>query len=190
MKKLLFIIIAGLLVITAIGCSGTTDQTPKNETSQTQLPPGHPSFDDTSQDSNQQTEVKPVDADEVMQKVTEALDKKYPGEWKVSGSSLQKGDYTENDNYGIVDEVAKLYPGSMVSLFVGQDRISGTIKGEDGKRVLEGYPTPEAVTDTVNSGKASVVSAGSIGSTNYQKVYLPIKSGDTTLAVLTVSIAQ
>ncbi len=190
MKKLLIAVIAGLLVITALGCSGNKEQAlDTTGTSQTELPAGHPSFDEI--DGSQQPSGQPtVDAEEVMDKINTALDKKFPGEWKVSDTTLQKGDYTENGNYGIVDEVTNIYPGSMVSLFVGEERISGTITGEDGKRVLEGYPTPEAVGQTMDTGKASIVSAGSIGSTNYQKVYLPIKSGDKTVAVLTISIAQ
>ncbi len=189
MKKLLIAIIAGLLVVSALGCSGNEGQTPETGTSQTELPPGHPSLDETD-DGQQPAGQVTVDADEVMNKVNTALDKKFPGEWKVSDTTLQKGSYTENGSYGIVDEVTNTYPGSMVSLFVGQERISGTIKGEDGKRVLEGYPTPEAVGQTMESGKALVISAGSIGSTSYQKVYLPLKSGDKTVAVLTISIAQ
>jgi len=55
---------------------------------------------------------------------------------------------------------------------------------------LQGYPTPPEVDKTIASGKPSVAAAGSIGSTNYQKVYLPLKSGDKTVAVMSVSIAQ
>ncbi|WP_418790879.1 cache domain-containing protein [Phosphitispora sp. TUW77] len=186
MKTLLFAMITGLLIVSALGYSGIEDRNYNTETSQTEVPSSYSSFAEAG-DSQQ---VFTVDADEVMNKVNTALDKKFPGEWTVSNTILQKGAYVENGNYGIVDEITKIYPESIVSLFVNQKRISGTIKGEDGKRVLEGYPVSEAVSQTMKSGKASVISAGSVGSTSYQKIYLPVKSKEETIAVLTISIAQ
>lgn len=182
MRKITAAFIVGLLVVVGFGCSAKKE-TPQTSSSTTELPAGHPSVQG-GQPS------KPVNVNEVSDKITKALDQKYPGEWKVSGNKLSKGSYTENGNYGIADEAEKIYPGSMVSIFVGQERISGTVKGQDGKRVLSGYQTPEDVDKTMKSGKASVVSAGSINSAAYQKVFLPLKSGNKTVAVMSISIVQ
>lgn len=184
-KRILFTIILGVALLAAAGCGKEDTPPPNSSANNSQLPAGHPSLPEGSKPSG-----KPVDVKEVTDKVTQALDKKFPGEWQSSGTTLKKGSYTENNNFGIADEVANLYQGSMVSIFVGQDRISGTVKGQDGKRVLAGYNVPAKVGETMKSGIASVDNAGSMGSSSYQKVYLPLKSGNKTVAVMTISIAQ
>lgn len=177
-RKILIALLAGSLLVAGFGCSKKEAADNSAQTGQ-QLPNG----------SASSTPATPINGDEVADKVTKALDAKYPGEWTVSGTTLKKGSYQENGSYKIVDEVEKLYPGGMISIFVGETRISSTIK-ENGKPVLEGYPTPEDVPATMKSGKIKVTDAGAMGSSSYQKVYLPLKSGDQTVAVMTLSIPQ
>jgi len=187
-NKIIFAVVLGLLIVVGIGCSGKKE--PAKNAADTQLPSGHPSsFGSMDQG---QPSGKPIDGQAVADKISTALDAKFAGEWKVSGTTLKKGAYTENDNYGIVDEVAKIYPGSMVSIFIGQDRVSTNVanQSENGKRVLTGYPTPPAVGETMKSGKITPGPASSMGSSSYQKVYLPLKAGDKTVAVMSVSIPQ
>jgi len=119
-------------------------------------------------------------------KILDLLNKKYPGDWKVSGSTLSKGAYTENGNYKMVDDVETLFPGTMgVSVFVGEERISSSVK-QGTERVLKGYATPPTVGEVMKSGTAtSTLSSG------YLKVYVPFKdSSGKTVAVMTVSIPQ
>lgn len=178
-KKLLIGVLAGSLLIAGFGCSKKETNTTQNTGQQT-LPGGPPASS---------APAKPINGDEVAEKVSKALDAKFPGEWSASGTTLKKGSYTENDNFQIVAEAEKVYPGAMISIFIGEKRISSTIK-ENGKPVLEGYPTPPEVGQTITSGKILVTNAGSMGSSSYQKVYLPLKAGDKTVAVMTLSIAQ
>lgn len=185
-KKFAIAIIVGLLVVGGVGCAKKSDP-PKTgqQSGQGQLPPGHPTA------PNSGTPAKPVNLQEITDNVTKAIDAKFAGDWSVSGTTLKKGDYTENNNYKIADEVANLYPGSMVSIFVGQNRISGTVKDQTGNRVLAGYATPETVAEVMKSGKATVTSGGTMGSSSYQKVYMPFKSKDgKTVAVMSVSLVQ
>jgi hypothetical protein len=184
-RILLLATVLGLALIVGVGCSGKNEPAPQNPAATTQLPAGHPTVPGGAQPTG-----KPVDVKEVEEKVTKALNEKFPGDWQAAGTTLKKGAYTENNNYGIVDEVAKLYQGSMVSIFVGQERISSNVKGQDGKPVLANYQVPEEVGKTMTSGKATVSQGGSMGAVSYQKVYLPLKAGDKTLAVMSVSIAQ
>ena len=119
-------------------------------------------------------------------KILDLLNKKYPGDWKVSGSTLSKGIYTENGNYKMVDDVETLFPGTMgVSIFVGEERISSSVK-QGTERVLKGYATPPTVGEVMKSGTTtSTLSSG------YLKVYVPFKdSSGKTVAVMTVSIPQ
>jgi hypothetical protein len=114
------------------------------------------------------------------------LKKNYPGDWKVSGTTLSKGSYTENGNYKMVDDVEKLFPGTMgVSIFVGEERISSSVK-QGTERVLKGYATPTTVGEVMKSGTTtSTLSSG------YLKVYVPFKdSSGKTVAVMTVSVPQ
>ncbi len=177
-KSLMVALVSLTLLAGATGCTGKqpAPQPPQGQAGQMMPPPAQPS--------------KPVDANQVADKVTKLLDEKYPGEWKVSGKTLSKGKYTENDNFGIADTVGSEFPGSMVSIFVGEDRISSTVKNnQTGQRVLSGYPTPATVGETMKSGKPAVGSStmgSSIGS--YQKVYIPLKSGDKTVAVMSISL--
>ncbi len=192
-KKIVVSAMIGLLIVVGAGCSKkeTAQNTPPPVTQQ-QLPQGHPSIDGANT-GDKPAAGKPVDVKEVENKITKALDEKYAGEWQVSGTTLKKGAYTENDNYGIVDAVAGIYPNSMVSIYVNQTRISSNVANTDanGKRVLSAdFPTPAAVAETIKSGKASVTSAGSLGSSSYQKVFLPLKSGNQTVGVMSVSIPQ
>jgi len=186
-KKVTVAIIIVLLAVVGFGCSKDTEKPQTGQPSaQGQLPEGHPS--PTSGNSGESA--KPVDLAEVSDKV-KALDAKFAGDWSVSGTTLKKGAYVENDSYKIADEVGALYSGSMVSIFVGQDRISSTVTDQTGKRVLEGYPTPDTVAKVMESGEAAVTSADSMGSISYQKVYLPFKSKDGNIvAVMSVSLAQ
>lgn len=184
-KRITIALIIGLLVAVGFGCAKKTETPKTGQSAQNQLPAGHPS------PTNNEKPAKPVNVEEVTGNVTKTLDAKFAGDWSVSGKTLKKGDYTENDSYKIADEVAKLYPGSMVSVFVGQDRISSTVTDQTGKRVLAGYATPETVDQVMKSGKAVVTTGGTMGSSNYQKVFMPFKSKDgKTVAVMSISLVQ
>jgi hypothetical protein len=183
-KKIIFVSLLSFTILLGVsGCAGKdlksappAQQGAANSQTPPPTPPAQPST--------------PVDVNQVADKVNKLLDDKYPGDWQVTGTTLSKGKYTENNNFGIADAVESAYPGSMVSIFIGEERISSTVKNsQDGKRVLSGYPTPPAVGETFKSGKATLGQASmgsSIGS--YQKVYLPFKAGDKTVAVMSISL--
>jgi len=143
------------------------------------LPEGHPT----------ETPVVPggkVSQADVETKINDLISKKYPGDWKVAGTTLTKGSYTENANYKIVDDIATLFPDTMgVSIFVGEERISSSVK-QGTERVLTGYATPPTVGEVMKSGKStSTLSSG------YLKVYLPFKDrAGKTVSVMTVSVPQ
>ncbi|MDP4126884.1 MAG: cache domain-containing protein [Bacillota bacterium] len=181
-KKWLISLTIMALMVSLAGCA-KKPEVPKTTTppaGTSQLPEGHPT-DTSAQPGNKATQAV------VETKINDVLNKNYPGEWKVAGTTLSKGSYTENGNYKIVDDVEKQFPDTMgVSIFVGEERISSSVKQQDtGARVLKGYATPPAVGEVMKSGQStSTVSSG------YLKVYVPLKSGGKTVAVLTVSTPQ
>lgn len=172
-----------LLMSSLAGCANKPAPAPPT------TPPAETSF--TPQDHPDETPVQPVNnasLENAETKINNLLSQKYPGAWKVSGNTLSKGAYTENNNYKIVDDIAALFPNTMgVSLFVANERISSSVKQQNtGQRVLGNYATPAAVGQVMKSGSAS-----STSSSGYQNVYLPLKdSSGKTVAVMTASIPE
>ena len=179
LKKFVVVATVVALAFSLVGCANKPVTPPPT----TQTP-----VDQSQQSKPPETAVQPggtVKQADVEAKINDLLTKKYPGDWKVAGTTLSKGAYTENNNYKIVDEVETLFPGTMgVSIFVGEDRISSSVK-QGTERVLKGYATPPTVGEVMKSGKTT-----STDSSGYFKIYLPLKAGDKTLAVLTVSVPQ
>ncbi len=182
-KKLVvgFAVIA--LTFSMVGC-GTKQVEPKqpvqNNVGAT-TPEGHPVETPAKPNANQKTSQADVESG-----VTDLLAKKYPGEWKVDGTTLSKGTYTENNKYTIVDDISTLFPDNMgVSIFIQEERISSSIKQTGGERVLQGYPTPPTVGEVMKSGKSTTTQ-----SSGYLKVYIPLKAADKTLAVMTISVPE
>lgn len=176
-KALLATIVSVGLLTGAVGC-----------TAKTPAPSPAPAPQQSAQSNTPAP--KPVDAEKMASDINKLIDEKFPGDWKASGSKLSKGNYTENDNYKIADAVGAAYPGSMVSIFVGQTRVSTTVgNNSTGKRALD-YPVPAAIGEVMKSGKVvSGTSTGmGTGMGSYQKVYVPFKSGTTTIAVLSISV--
>jgi len=194
MKKIkLFSVLIGVALLAGVaGCSSKepaqTSQAPQ-QSAPASLPPGHVAVPGQTYGDNSQP-AAPIDTKQVADKITKLIDEKFPGEWKVSGITLSKGNYTENNKYEIANAVGSAFPGSMVSIFVGETRISSTVKDQTGNPVLSGYPTPPAVGETMKSGKVTAGAPSSMGGTSYQKVYIPLKAGDKTVAVLSISVTQ
>lgn len=178
-KKVLIVVTIMVLMVSLAGCAKKpeTPNVPLSQAGVSQLPEGHPTEAPTVDKAGQ-------DAAEA--KINDLLQKNYPGDWKVSGTTLSKGSYTENGNCKMVDDVEKLFPGTMgVSIFVGEERISSSVK-KGTERVLKGYATPTTVGEVMKSGTTtSTLSSG------YLKVYVPFKdSTGKTVAVITVSVLK
>ena len=181
-KRITIALIIGLLVVVGFGCAKKSDTPQTGQTSsQTQVPPGHPS---TAAPSGQSA--KPVDVKQVTDKITKDIDAKFAGDWSVSGTTLKKGTYTENNSYKITDEVTTLYQGSMVSIFAGPERVSSSVRVNGKVSTAAEYPIPDTVAKVMQSGETTQTP----GDSGYQKVFLPLKDKDgKTVAVMSVSLA-
>ncbi|HEX3030754.1 MAG TPA: cache domain-containing protein [Bacillota bacterium] len=183
-KKILFTALVSLTVVATV-TAGCTSKTPSTNTT-----PQQSTQQSTQQPAQQQTPAKAIDKDKVAADIQKLIDEKFPGDWKVQDTKLSKGSYTENDTYKIADAVAAAYPGSMVSVFVGQTRVSTSVSNSStGKRALD-YPVPPAIAEVMKNGKVISGSSTGMGSSmgSYQKVYVPFKSGDKTVAVMSISL--
>ncbi len=185
-KKLVVGVAVFTLVVSLAGCGNKQPAPAPQPQQNSQLPAGHPG----------ETPAKPssgakVDQAQVESKIKELLDKKYPGDWKVSGTTLSKGSYTENKNYKIADDVATLYPDSIVSIFVGDKRISSTVRQQGTDVESMEYPVPATVGEVMKSGKtSSTETQGFTAGKKMLKVYIPLKTGDKTVAVLSASVPE
>ncbi|HWJ02310.1 MAG TPA: cache domain-containing protein [Verrucomicrobiae bacterium] len=177
-KKLLAFTTIAVLAVSLAGCTQKQPAPKTTEQNTAQAPATHPAETPAPQGGK-------VKQEDVEKKINDYLAKKYPGDWKVSGTTLSKGSYTENNNYKIVDEIADQFPGTMgVSIFIGEERVSTNVK-QGTERVLKGYPTPPTVGEVMKSGTLT-----STESSGYLKVYVPLKAANKTVAVLTVSVPQ
>lgn len=100
------------------------------------------------------------------------LDTNYPGDWKVENENLYKGNTLIKDNYIVVDE---LYDnaGILATIFMGDTRISTTVKDEDGQRKI-GTQAEEHVTSKVLDKGESYFGSANVGGTKAQTLYKPI----------------
>ena len=189
-------IVAGAIVVgivLAIVVKGTSTPTPApapqtQQDANSQPPTGQPSMPGQTA----QPPAQPVNMDNIIGRIDAYLNEKYPGNWEVKGEKLSRGSYTENDNFKIADGIEEqLGSGSMISIFVGEKRISTTVVQTGGGRVLEGYPTPPEVAEVLKTGKEIAGGKSSMGSTNYVKAFLPLKDkAGKTVAVLSVVVMQ
>lgn len=199
----IFAIAAGALVIGAIlgfVVKGTSTSTPapqaqQQEAATSSLPSGHPSVNggqsgQSAQSAQSAQPSQPINLDNIIGKIESYVDEKYPGEWKAKGTTLSKGNYTENGNFKIADEISTLIgSGSMVSIFVGQERVSTTVVQTGSGRVLTGYPTPAEVDEVMKTGKEINGGTSSMGSTNYAKAFIPLKDkAGKTVGVMSIVV--
>lgn len=116
------------------------------------------------------------------------IDSKYPGEWRVDGESLYKGDLMINNNFSIVDEIAD-YTGDTVTIFMNDTRVTTNVI-KDGKRSV-GTKVSEKVADAVlKKGEQFIGEANVVGKI-YQASYIPIKDeNNKTIGIFYVGAPQ
>lgn len=102
----------------------------------------------------------------------EALDLKYPGNWRIEGDRLYKGDTLINENEEIVDYIAGM-TGGTVTIFKGDTRVTTTVM-KDGKRATGTQASEEVISHTLKGGHTFYGEANVLGK-EYQTAYQAIK---------------
>jgi len=100
------------------------------------------------------------------------VDKMYPGDWKLDGDKLYKGDTLLNDSTEVVDSLKKAIE-EPVTIFAGDTRISTNII-DNGKRILGTKAQANVIEKVLTEGEDYVGSVKIIGE-NYEAIYVPIK---------------
>ena len=115
------------------------------------------------------------------------LSEKYPGDWRVEGGELYKGDKVINNDVDFVDSVKK-DTGNLATIFLGDTRISTNVLELDGKRAIGTKVSSKVATIVLNSGKEYVGEA-TILNNLYQAKYIPIKdSTDKVVGIWFVGV--
>jgi methyl-accepting chemotaxis protein len=100
------------------------------------------------------------------------LDKKYPGEWRVEGDKLFKGNKIINEDTEFVDEF-KSATSSPATIFKGDTRVATNVL-KDGKRAIGTKVSNEVAEVVVSQGK-DFVGETTVVDKNYMAKYIPIK---------------
>ncbi|MGH4122098.1 MAG: methyl-accepting chemotaxis protein [Clostridium sp.] len=117
------------------------------------------------------------------------LSQKYPGEWKVQGGILYKGDKVINEDTDFVDTVKK-NTGNLATIFLGDTRISTNVLQTDGTRALGTKVSDQVATIVLNSGQEYIGEATILNGL-YQAKYVPIKDAkDKVIGIWFVGVAK
>lgn len=96
-----------------------------------------------------------------------------PGDWRVEGDKFYKGTTLLNGNFALVDGIIQLTGGSN-TIFLGDTRITTTVKKDDGSRAVGTKAAPEVSQTVLKEGKPFYGEAVVVGK-KVQTAYRPIK---------------
>lgn len=100
------------------------------------------------------------------------IEQAYPGEWRVEGGLLYKGDNVINGQHEIVDRIGSL-TGDTVTIFSGDTRVATNVT-KDGQRMINTKVSEEVKHVVLDKGEIYVGEADVVGTVNYT-AYQPIK---------------
>ena len=118
----------------------------------------------------------------------EIINYRYPGDWKIEGGELFKGDTKFDGADKIVDELATV-TGGKVTIFKGDTRIVTNVKDAAGSRQV-GTKASQAIIDAVlNKGENFLGTANVVGEEHYA-AYRPLKdSAGKNIGMLFVGVS-
>lgn len=107
------------------------------------------------------------------------LDAKHPGQWSIKENKLYKGEALINDNFEVVDKI-KNKEGEVVTIFMGDTRVSTNVINSDGKRAVGSKASQEVVEKVLKEGK-QFSGPTLINGKPALTLYTPIKDGTGTV---------
>lgn len=104
------------------------------------------------------------------------LDSYYPGEWRLDGDNLYKGDTLINSNYEVVDEISTK-TGILATIFAGDTRVSTTVKDESGNRKIN-TQAQDDVQEKVLKNNEPYQGYANVAGKNADTYYVPLLDKD------------
>ena len=99
----------------------------------------------------------------------------YDGEWSAKNGELYKGKVSVNGKTTIMDELHNK-TGDSFTLFLGDTRVSTTVKNEKGERAVGTKAAPEIAERVLKKGETVITEAVVVGKPHFVS-YQPIKDG-------------
>lgn len=103
----------------------------------------------------------------------EIIELMYPGPWQEVDGVLYKGAAKISNNFIPVDRIA-LLTGDTVTIFLGDTRVSTTVREESGERAI-GTKSSEAVSNRVLKDGQMYLGQANVVGEQYQTAYKPIR---------------
>ncbi|MCL6558981.1 MAG: cache domain-containing protein [Firmicutes bacterium] len=103
----------------------------------------------------------------------EIIDQRYPGEWAVKEGKIYKGDIVLNGNFALVDPIAEM-TGDAATLFMGDTRVSTTVRDAEGKRKVGTKAAPYVVEAVLKQGK-NYYGFADVAGTMHMTAYMPLR---------------
>lgn len=100
------------------------------------------------------------------------LDANYPGDWKMEGDNLYKGDTLMNGNFDIVDQFAG-NTGIQATIFAGDTRVTTTVIDDNGNRQT-GTQASEQVIEAVFLSNESFIGSAKVAGKKADTYYTPL----------------
>ena len=104
------------------------------------------------------------------------IDAHYPGDWKLVGSNLYKGETLINNNFEVVDEFTGK-TGILGTIFAGDTRVSTSVKDESGTRKV-GTKAESNVLDTVITNNKDYKGVAMVAGAKTNTYYTPLHDKD------------
>ncbi|SFD09011.1 methyl-accepting chemotaxis protein [Clostridium uliginosum] len=107
-----------------------------------------------------------------------ALDEKYPGNWRVDGKQLYKGDTLINDNSTMIDTI-KDKTGMYSSIFLSDTRVTTNLVDKNGLRITGQKANEDVINEVIKNGKQynTTVNLESANE-NLYGTFTPLKDGN------------
>ena len=101
------------------------------------------------------------------------LDTHYPGDWRLEGDQLYKGDTLINENYDVVDDITD-QTGILATIFAMDTRISTTVRNDKNERQINTKASEAVIEAILKNGKDYHGTATVVGK-SADTFYTPIK---------------
>ena len=109
------------------------------------------------------------------------IDRVYPGEWKLDGGNLYKGETLINGNYEAIDALTG-DTEVLATIFAGDTRVSTNVKNDQGERQIGTQASQEVIDTVISKGNTYSGTAEVLGK-SAQTYYVPIQAGGKTVGM-------
>jgi len=97
----------------------------------------------------------------------------YPGDWRVEGDKLYKGNVLMNGNFAVVDQVKEDF-GTEATIFLGDTRVATTVKDAAGHRKVGTKAAPYVAEAVLKQGQ-NYYGTADVAGTPHLTAYMPLR---------------